>query len=172
MRRLETDILYVVSRAALLLALPIFISDVGLYQEYARRFLVEGVLPYAGFDFEYPPLAYPLMLIPALLLKILGTGDTAAYRFFFGLVLLPFDFLIFRGFRVRPPFRGAAFSYVLLTSGLGLLLFDRFDIVVGFFLAWPFLGQPSDARFAWSWGIGGALKLVPILPAPFRALDW
>jgi hypothetical protein len=173
-RRRELDILYVATRAAVLFLLPLYISDTGLYQEYARRLLEGHQLPYAHWDFEYPPLAYPLMLVPGWLADTLGLRATESYRLLFGFLLLPFDFLLYRAFLRRPPFGGAAFAYVLLTTAMGLLLFDRFDIAVGFLAAWPFLAgdEAPDLRFSLSWGLGGALKLVPLLLAPARLLDW
>lgn len=169
--RRELDVFYVATRAALLFLVPLFISDLPLYLQYARNLIPGGRFPYAHFDFEYPPLAYPLMAIPAWLHDLLGLRDDQSYRTLFGLTLLPFDFLLFRGFLRKPPFAGAALAYLLLTGAMGLLLFDRFDLAVGFLIAWPFLGAATDARFAWSWGLGGALKLVPLLLAPARLLD-
>ena len=175
-RRLELDILYWCTRAAIILLLPLFISDVYLYEEYANKLLREGLIPYKQWDLEYPPLAYPFMLVPGLLHKWLGLHGTESFRVLFGLLLLPFDFLLFRFYRSFPPFRGAAFAYILLTTAMGLLVFDSFDLVVGFLLAFPFLvrsgGEPRDWRFLWAWGLGGALKLVPLALAPFPPLFW
>ncbi len=174
MKRLELEILYWASRAVLLFILSAYISDVGLYQEYAQNLLVRGQWPYRNFDFEYPPLAYPLMLLPGWITKLLGLSGSAAYRMVFGLLLIPFDRFLFRSFLLRPPFPRAAFSYVLLSSGMGLLLFDRFDLTVGFALAFPFLAgrEPGWLRLALSFGLGGALKLVPISLGPLPALQW
>jgi hypothetical protein len=172
LRRYEQDILYLSTRVAILLLLPPLISDLSVYQEYAHNLIPGGRLPYLRWDFEYPPLAYPLMLLPSLLQGLLGLRDTESYRIIFGLFLLPFDLLLYLRFRRHPPIPGAGFFYVLFSSFLALLLFDRFDLVVGFLLAWPFLAGPSDARLALSWGLGGALKLVPLSLAPLPAFCW
>ena len=173
LRRRELDILYVATRVALVFLLPLYISDISIYVGYAARVLSEGKIPYRDWDFEYPPLALPLMLIPGAALKFLRENNNAEiFRVVFAFLLLPFDFLLYRGFRMAPPIRGAAFAYVMLTTALGLLLFDRFDIAVGFLIAWPFLGPARDHRFGFWWGLGGALKLVPLLLAPARFLDW
>jgi hypothetical protein len=173
MRRRELDILYVATRVALVFLLPLYISDVSIYTCYAAKILNDHQVPYRDWNFEYPPLALPLMLIPGLALKFLGESNSAElFRLFFAFLLLPFDLLLFRAYRLAPPIRGAAFAYVMLTTALGLLLFDRFDIAVGFLIAWPFLGPKRDDRFWFWWGLGGALKLVPLLLAPARYLDW
>ncbi len=172
MRRRELDIFYISSRVAILFLLPLFISDLSLYQEYAHNLIPGGKFPYLQWDFEYPPLAYPFMILPSYLHDWLGFKDTESYRILFGLFLLPFDFLLYFRFRKFPPIRGAAFYYILLTSAMGLLLFDRFDLAVGFLLVWPFLAGPTDPRMAISWGLGGALKLVPLCLAPLPPLQW
>jgi hypothetical protein len=172
MRRLELDILYWSTRAAILFLLPPFISDLSLYRDYAHKLLLEGQIPYRNWDFEYPPLAYPLMLLPSLFQRWLGFTSLESYRALFGLLLLPMDYFLFRRFRASPPFRGAAFAYVLLTSSMCLLLFDRFDLVVGFLVALPFLLPAGDGKFILSWGLGGALKLVPLGLAPFPPFGW
>jgi len=171
-RKLELDILFWSTRAAILFLLPLFISDVTLYRDYAQKMMFEGLIPYQDWDFEYPPLAYPFMILPGLLHNWLGLTSTESYRVLFGLFLLPFDYWLFRHFRRLPTFRGAAFAYILLTASMGLLLYDRFDIAVGFLLVLPFLGQPTPLRFALAWGLGGALKLVPLVLAPLPPLFW
>lgn len=173
MRRLELELLFWASRAALIFILPPFISDVGLYEEYAKKVLIEGHWPYKHFHFEYPPLAFPLLLVPGVVTRLLGLVGTEYFRMAFGLLLLPFDYYLFRSFKLRPPFPGAGFAYVLLVCAMGLLAYDRFDLTVGFVLAFPFLAQlPSDRRFGISFGLGGALKLVPLSLAPLPLLRW
>ncbi len=162
MRRLELDIFYVSSRAVVLLFLQYFISDIGGYQSTAMRLVSAHEIPYLHWDFEYPPLAYVLTSIPAWILHFAGNSDLQSYRFVFGAFLLPFDFLLYWRFRQLHLYRGAEFAYVVLTFSMALLLFDRFDLVVGFLLAWPFLAStrprlPSAPRSALCWGIGGAL---------------
>lgn len=174
MRRLELDILFWSTRAAILLLLPLYISDVYVYEEYAQKLIRDGLLPYRSWSFEYPPLALPLIAFPALVQKMLGLPGTEYFRVIFGLLLLPFDFFLFRAFRNLPPFPGAAFAYVLFTCFMGLLLYDRFDITVGFLLVYPFLTRDSirDWRFVVAWGLGGALKLVPLALAPLPVFFW
>jgi hypothetical protein len=175
-KRRELDILFVATRAALLFLLPLWISDCVTFQDYARKVIPGGQWPYMGsFDFEYPPLAFPIIGIPGWILDALGAKTTESYRMLFAaMFILPFDVLLYRKFRRKPPIVGAAFLYLMLTCVMGLLIYDRFDLIVGFLMVWPFLGdkEPSDARFAWSWGLGGALKLVPLLLAPARVLSW
>lgn len=174
MRRLELEILFWASRAALIFLLSPHISDIGLYHDYGRNLIEGGRWPYLDFPFEYPPLAYPFALLPAAAVKLLGLSGGEAFRVFFGFMLLPFDYWLFRSFAKVPPFRGAAFAYVLLTLAMGLLAYDRFDLAVGFLLAFPFLKKqpPSDRRLGVSLGLGGALKLVPLSLAPVPLLFW
>lgn len=170
MRRLELDILYWSTRAFVLLLLAPFLTDTYLYQQYSLSILRDGHIPYKDFAFEYPPLALPLLVLPGLAQKALGLDGLNSFRLLFGLLLLPFDFYLFRALRARPPFPRAAFAYVMLTAFLNQLLFDRFDLLVGFLLAFPFLsGKPESwGRYSLSWGLGGALKLMPLalLPLP------
>ncbi len=175
MKRRELDILFVGTRVVLLFWVTLHISDLGLYLEYARKSYPGHQWPYINFDFEYPPLAYLLMAVPGWIHTLLGLNGVEAYRILFGFCLLPMDVLLYLRFRKRPPIPNAAFVYVILSSALGFLIYDRIDLAVGFTLAWPFLSdRPSraDSRFALWWAIGGILKLVPILAAPVRMMEW
>lgn len=174
MGRVELHVLYAATRAAILFLVPPFISDLPVYEIYARNLVPGGKVPYLDWALEYPPLAYLLTSAPVWLHDLLGLQGTESHRLLFGLFLLPFDLALYRGLLRAPSFRGAPFLYLLLTSCLALLLFDRFDLAVGFLLAWPFLGGglPSDRRLALSFGLGGALKLVPLVLAPLPALGW
>ncbi len=58
------------------------VTDLFLYRSYADLFL-DGSLPYRDVAFEYPPLAAPLLGLPALL----GSGDDA-YRLAFAALAL------------------------------------------------------------------------------------
>jgi uncharacterized membrane protein len=58
------------------------VTDLFLYRSYAELFL-DGSLPYRDVAFEYPPLAAPLLALPALL----GSGDDA-YRLAFAALAL------------------------------------------------------------------------------------
>ncbi len=171
-RRFEPLLFYVVTRAALIFFLPLHLSDLGHYQHYAGQTLEGGQWPFRHFSMEYPPLAYPLMLLPALLQKLCGLAGTESFRVFFACLLLPMDFSLYRGFRNHSPVRGAAFFYLLLTTAMGQLIFDRFDLALAFLLAWPFLlRKPSEVNFGLSWGLGAALKLVPLFLVPLPAFE-
>ena len=60
-------------------------ADVRMYRDYAGRTL-EGEVPYRDFLVEYPLLALPVFLLPAL-----AFTDTTGYRLAFGVELLLFD---------------------------------------------------------------------------------
>lgn len=168
MRRLELNILYVFTRAALIFLLSRHLSDLSYYLECARHTLQNGQWPFAHFPYEYPPLAFPFMLVPAFFHELLGYSSTDSYRVFFAIFLLPFDFLLFRGFRDSSALKSAGFLYLFLTTAMGQLLFDRFDLAVGFLVAWPFLGKEKEPGP--SWGLGAALKVVPVFLLPLPVL--
>lgn len=172
MGRLELKLFYWLSRFAILFTVPIFVSDVGLYKMYANAWLINGHLPYLDFPYEYPPLGYLLVFLPAALQKFLGLVSLEGYRILLGLFLLPFDYYVFHKLRVLEPVKAAAFYYVLLSSLLPNLLFDRIDLVVGCLIVLPFLGKAVDQKFSLAWAIGGAVKVVPLLLLPLRLLDW
>ena len=171
-RRLEPYVYYWTLRLAILLLLPVYISDIPIYRADVARLLQDGLWPYRDFSFEYPPLTFLLFLIPELAMKALRWTNDVQYRLLFGLLLLPFDFAIFRAFLLNPPIPRAAAFYLFLTSLLPYLMFDRMDLTVAFCLAFPFLVRTGGlGRFALGWGVGGAFKLVPVLLWPFRALE-
>ena len=60
-------------------------NDVWIYRGYASRVL-GGEVPFRDFDVEYPPLAVPLFVAPALI-----APGPRGYRIAFGLEMLAFD---------------------------------------------------------------------------------
>jgi hypothetical protein len=57
------------------------VTDLPLYGAYGDAFL-DGSLPYRAVAFEYPPLAAPLLALPAL-----GGGDGETYRLAFAALI-------------------------------------------------------------------------------------
>ena len=172
LRRLEAELFFWGIRLVVLFLFPVYISDVGVYQGDMAKVLEAGMLPYRDFPFEYPPLTFLLLLLPSLAQHAFHLLGQAGYRLVLGLLMLPFDYALFRGILRKTPIPSAGFVYICLTAMLPYLLFDRMDLAVAFFLAAPFLYD--KAGFCLSWALGGALKLVPALLLPFRALaeDW
>jgi len=108
-----------------------------LPQRYGHDVLV-GKLPYAGFGLEYPPLALPTFVLPAL---VVGPSASAfAYRTAFegvmlacGLALIPIVILSIRPFAERR--RDLVMPAALLAASpllLGPMITARFDL-------WPAL---------------------------------
>jgi hypothetical protein len=174
-RRAELELFYWTIRLGILFLLPLHVSDVGIYLTDLDRFFLRGEWPYRDFAFEYPPLAFLFLLLPGWLMKALRLAHEWDYRLLLGLLLLPFDYALFRGFVKKPPIARAAFLYVCFTALLPQLLFDRLDLLVGFGIAYPFFAaapaRAGDARFAAGWGFASALKLIPLLLLPFRLLE-
>jgi hypothetical protein len=170
------ELFYWVTRAAILFLFPLYISDISLYRSYANRAVEGHLLVYRDFPFEYPPLAFVLLWIPAFILNHFHLSTDENYRILFGLLLLPFDHWIFQAHLRRDPRGRSALLYLTLTALLPYLLFDRFDVAVGFFFAYPFLAAASGEEFepvkaALAWGVGGAFKLVPLIPLPLAIME-
>jgi hypothetical protein len=165
--RAQTSFFWI-SRAFLIFALPLFISDLPGYLMATSNFLLAHQLPYRDFPVEYPPLAYFLLVAARKITLLLDSNSETALRASLSIFILPFDFALFRSFRDYPPCRRAAAIYLFLSCMLAPLLFDRLDLIVAACIVFPFLrGQKS--RFAFWWGLGGALKLAPALLLPLAA---
>ena len=152
------------SRFILLFFSNPWLSDVPRYFYYSKLFIVDGKLPYRDFSFEYSPVAFVFFLIPALIHRLFAFKTMAAYRFLFSIFLLGFDWLLFRKFCSIKRVSSLGLVYLILTLASFPVLFDRFDLLMGFFLVWPFLGMRfgPENRIAFSWGFGAAIKLISI----------
>ncbi len=166
------SVLFAAAHALVLLVITLYLysSDahepafqVEIFRDYARQ-LFSGEIPYSGFPYEYPPLSLLVLLLPGLA----STGGKA-YATAFGLEMLLLDWTIL---------------YVLSRVGLRAVALYG----VGFLLFWrlPFirhdLGPVAAAtlgaylllrgRGTWAavlWGLGGALKLYPMVAVPALA---
>ncbi|MDQ4106269.1 MAG: DUF2029 domain-containing protein [Actinomycetota bacterium] len=137
--------------------------QVEIFRDYADR-IFAGEVPYADFLYEYPPLSLFILILPRLF-----TSDPIAYAALFGFEMLLFDIIIL-----------AALSRIgakpLILYGVGLLLFWRLpyirhDLVP---VAAATLGAVLllRSRSLWAsflWGIGGAIKLYPMVTVPALA---
>ena len=107
------------------------VTDIPLYRTYGER-IADGLVPYRDFGFEYPPLALPALVLPALV-----TETTTAFRIAFGAemalvgavgVLLVAELL--RRLRRSDDERRVALTAVaLLPLLLGGVILTRFDLV-------------------------------------------
>lgn len=163
---------FALAHALVLLALTLYLysSDahepafqVEIFRGYAAR-LLSGEIPYSGFPYEYPPLSLLILLLPGLV-----SMGAKAYATSFGVEMLLLDCLIL--YVLSRTSRKATFLY-----GIGFLLFWRLPFIrhdlapvalatVGAYL---FLrGRGSWAAVLW--GLGGALKLYPMVAVPALA---
>ncbi len=145
------------------------ISDIGLYEDYARQF-ARGLRPYIDVRVEYPPLAIPLMSVAQWL------GPWVDYRDAFAgemIVLCVAAAVVSTAAAVRlsSGFAApivAAFAFAFATLFAGPIVANRFDVAVALDIAlfvycvsrrWPM-------RAAAVLGIGFALKLTPAMLLP------
>jgi Glycosyltransferase family 87 len=151
------------------------ITDVGLYRVYGER-VAHGEVPYRDFDFEYPPGALPVFVLPALV-----TGDSTGYTLVLAAllavvggvgVLLSDRALVVLGRSARE--RRAVLAALSLSPVLlGALLLARFDLVpaaltIGGLLA-LLTGRPRVAGLVLGTAI--AVKLYPVVILPV-AISW
>ena len=137
--------------------------QVEIFRDYANR-VFAGEIPYAGFLYEYPPLSLFILILPRLF-----TSGPVVYAVLFGFEMLVFDIIILFALSkigIKP----------LVLYGVGLLLFWRLpyirhDLVpvaaaaVGAVLL--LRGRALWASFLW--GVGGAIKLYPMVAVPALA---
>ena len=161
---------FAVAHALVLLALTLYLysSDarepafqVEIFRGYAVL-LISGEVPYSGFTYEYPPLSLLVLLLPGLV----STG-AKVYATSFGIEMLLLDYLIL--YVLSRASRRAVVLY-----GIGFLLFWRLPFV-RYDLA-PVAAATAGAyllllRGGWKWtavlwGLGGALKLYPMVAVP------
>ena len=146
------------------------VSDIPLYRGYAELFL-DGVVPYRDIDFEYPPLAAPLMALPGL-----ASLDLDLYR----LAFAGLAFVLAGGVMAATAWlaRGAGMGErrVLVAVALaplvtGALIRTHFDLAPVLCLVGG-LGAVARGRpragFALL-AVGGALKLFPLAAVPVAA---
>lgn len=137
--------------------------QVEIFRNYADEIAADNV-PYTDFRYEYPPLSLFILILPRLL-----TSDPAAYAALFGAEMLLFDIiilLVLSRIGVKP----------LLLYGVGLLLFWRLPYIRHDLV--PVAAATVGAllllrgRTLWAavlWGVGGAIKLYPMVAVPVLA---
>jgi len=145
------------------------ISDIWVYLERAQ-WMAQGLKPYLDFQFEYPPLAIPLLTLPGHL------GDTRAYFWWFSAEMMIASSLaagataatagyLWRGLR-RPLIVAA--MYAVAVAALGTIVANRYDAVVALVLALFLLCLAKRWWVAAGavLGLGFALKLTPLILLP------
>ena len=134
-------------------------SDVHLYRHWSSL-LSHGVLPYRGFNVEYPPGVLPFMVLPSL-------HGLAAYRVEFVAVSLCVDALVLRALRRTGTRDVGCWVWVVAPVALGPIEWARLDLFVGAGIIAAMLayerGQHARAG-AWL-GFAALLKIWPLLVA-------
>jgi hypothetical protein len=148
------------------------ITDLPLFRSLAADFL-DGRLPYHGVDFEYPPLAAPLIALP-------GVGDPGAdgYRLAFAAIMLAAGLVVLAlACRLADAAGGspalAAAGVALSPLLIGATIRNHFDLAAVALAAAALLLIARDrpgAGFA-VLGLGALTKGFPLAIAPV-ALAW
>jgi hypothetical protein len=143
--------------------------------------ILDGSLPYSDRDFEYPPLALPLLLGPALI-----SSSEAAYRAAFQWEMIGFDLAIvlllalaLRGSGARICSALGVYSVgVIALSGIGPLpnsdideaplALARFDLAPGALVLAAAIARQAARSATWSalLSAGVAVKAFPLLLYP------
>jgi hypothetical protein len=146
------------------------VSDIPLYRSYADLFF-DGVVPYRDFEFEYPPLAAPLIALPGV-----ASLDLGGYRLAFAALclLLAAAAMLVTG-RLAAlgggGERGALVAMALAPLATGAMLRTHFDLAPLVCLL-AGLAAVGSGRTRWGFalfGVGGALKLFPLVAVPVAA---
>jgi MFS family permease len=146
------------------------VSDVPLYLAYADLFL-DGYVPYRDVGFEYPPLAAPLIALPGLV-----SLDPETFRYAFavltfalaaGVLLATGRLAAFGGGREWPALLVAALAPV----ATGAMIRTHFDLapVLCLVAGLAAVGAGRSRMGFLLFGVGGALKLFPLVAAPVAA---
>jgi Glycosyltransferase family 87 len=143
------------------------IQDTPLYESYAER-IVDGEVPYRDFEFEYPPLAIPVLVLP----ELAGDDYLAAFELemaLFGALMVALLALALRALRATPRRAALALAFAaLFPLLLGSVVLTRFDL-------WPSaltaaaLAALLAGRLRLGHGVLGlaaAAKLYPALLLP------
>lgn len=142
------------------------VSDIPLYRGYAELFH-DGVLPYRDIDFEYPPLAAPLLALPGL-----ASLDLNGYRLAFAALafVLALGLVVATG-RVAAVSGGserrALLAAALAPLATGAMLRTHFDLAPVLCLV-AGLGAVGAGRSRLGFGllgVGTAIKLFPFAAA-------
>ena len=150
----------------------VFIDITG-YGRWAFGTLNGTAIPYRDFAWEYPPMAMPGMLGPAIVTAILPTWRYIPYLVAWIVMVLAIDALIMRaiirraGTDVRHP---ALLVWILGPPLLGALSWTRFDILAAAsaFAAILLAGSRRSVASGLASGVGATLKLWPSLLAPVQ----
>jgi hypothetical protein len=140
----------------------------------AGEAVLDGAEPYSDLDFEYPPLAIPLVAAPAAV-----TEDGATYTELFAWMMLVVDLAIVVMLAALPGRRGrvwgalGVYSVLVLALlvrvwegselGIGALALQRYDLVPAALVLAAALARSANRSATWSalLAVGTALKAFP-----------
>lgn len=143
-------------------------SDIIIYNSWAEQMQEDQARPYRDFEVEYPPGALPIATVP----YAIAQDD---YRTTFIAESVAFDALgllaMYRLARRRNSWWGVS-AWLLMFPLLGPVAYLRLDMAVAASLAWAL--ERFEAQ-RWSaagllLGIGGAIKIAPLLLLPPLAM--
>lgn len=159
------------------------ILDRGFWPQSER--VLDGDLPYRDVNFEYPPLALPLVLAPAAL-----SDGIDGYRHAFELEMLLFDLAIVAVLALCAPgperriWEALGIYSVCVIAASGVVLWDstiedaplalaRFDLVPALLILAALLARRARRSAAWGalLGAASAVKAFPLLLVPSMARD-
>lgn len=157
------------------------ILDRGFWPQSER--VLDGELPYRDVNFEYPPLALPLVIAPAAL-----SEGIEGYRHAFELEMLLFDLAIVAVLALCAPaperrvWEALGIYTVCVIAASGVVLWDstiedaplalaRFDLVPALLILGALLARRGGRSAAWGamLGAASAVKAFPLLLVPSMA---
>ncbi|MEX0816333.1 MAG: glycosyltransferase family 87 protein [Gaiellales bacterium] len=149
------------------------IVDTPVYREYGEA-VMDGEVPYRDFDVEYPPLALPVFVVPALAPEEQYEPVFELLMWACAVAMLAFVVLALRAAGAGPVRLVAAAAFVgLAPLALGSLVLSRYDL-------WPaaltagalaaFVSGRERLGYA-GLGLGAAAKIYPLVLVPV-ALAW
>ena len=141
-------------------------TDLNLYRGYAQKIL-EGEIPYKDFFPEYPPLALQFLTLPTIVDPSLK-WYFGLYRAVCCLVDCAMWVALVRAYKDGRVRGHQPLLYILGTTALGALIYDRLDIALGAVLLFAALSlmDCERTRFHLAVGVGIALKLIPVIFVP------
>lgn len=152
--------------------------DTSYYAHWAHGTLNGSRIPYRDFAWEYPPAALPAMLLPAMFELILrgNPADTtfnALYGAIWVALMLSADAAIFAFLRRRVGRQARELATTAWLYGLpllGALTWTRYDLLPAATSLITVLAAGTGAakRSGRLAGLGGALKIWPVLLAPVQ----
>lgn len=162
----------VLTKVVILMLIPSINSDLGYYFDLAQK-MMNGLIPYVNFKFEYPPLAILPIWLPALLrdtlFELTRESYISMYRFLFFSLDLAFIFYMKSRFEEKSHFVRFLVVNILLTVGLGPLIYDRLDLAFGLiiFAVILSLSQSEKMRGLFFSLVGIPFKLISLIFVPF-----